>query len=177
MDLRARLKRLLPPDALNWLMLNFPIVYKFPIVSFESNMEDEALEDIGCLLATTALLNGDVIECGSSRCGTLRRCATLQSSDGAQERIAILLATPVLSESAKRPMVFGGEAPLAFARKSPAARPTILSPGRVERSQVVADCIEGRSQELLADPRRRHHSAGRYRINHRIPPCRNARAV
>ena len=70
MDLRARLKRLLPPDALNWLMLNFPIVYKFPIVSFESNMEDEALEDIGCLLATTALLSGDVIECGSSRCGT-----------------------------------------------------------------------------------------------------------
>ena len=70
MDLRARLKRLLPPDALNWLMLNFPIVYKFPIVSFESNMDDEAIEDIGCLLAATALLSGDVIECGSSRCGT-----------------------------------------------------------------------------------------------------------
>ena len=34
MSLRARLKRLLPDDTYNWLMLNFHILYRLPVVSF-----------------------------------------------------------------------------------------------------------------------------------------------
>ncbi len=46
MSLRARLKRLLPDATYNWMMLNFHILYRLPIVSFESNLDAEDMEDI-----------------------------------------------------------------------------------------------------------------------------------
>ena len=71
MNFRARLKRLLPPRAYNRLMLTLPALYKLPIVSYETNMAgDGGVEDLYELVQGASGRPGEIIECGSSRCGT-----------------------------------------------------------------------------------------------------------
>ena len=70
MRLQARLKRLLPARAYNGLMLKLSFLYAHPAVRFESNLDEAGIADLKTLLDATNRLAGDVIECGSSRCGT-----------------------------------------------------------------------------------------------------------
>ncbi len=90
MSLRARLKRLLPDDTYNWLMLNFHILYRLPVVSFESNIDEEGMEDIRQLLDIASSYNGDVVECGSSRCGTSILISKYLETLGIQKKIYAL---------------------------------------------------------------------------------------
>ena len=85
MSLRARLKRLLPADAYNSLMLSFPALYRLPMVRFESNMDRAGIGDITQLLDDTESLHGEVVECGSSRCGTTILIAEHLSEGGGRK--------------------------------------------------------------------------------------------
>lgn len=70
MTIKARIKRLLPPSVYNSIMLRLPILYQVPPVNWETNLTREGIEDVLRLLDSTLTLEGDIIECGSSRCGT-----------------------------------------------------------------------------------------------------------
>ena len=71
MQLKARIKRMVPPAVLNNIMLTFPQLYKTKLVCFESNLEaGGGLEDLQQQLESVLSLDGDIAECGSSRCGT-----------------------------------------------------------------------------------------------------------
>ena len=90
MSLRARLKRLLPDTTYNWIMLNFHILYRLPIVAFESNLDAEGMEDIKRLLDSASRRHGDIIECGSSRCGTSILIARYLETLGVRKKIFAL---------------------------------------------------------------------------------------
>jgi hypothetical protein len=60
----------MPSWLLNNLLLSFPQFYHTSWVNYESNLPRPALEDLQQSLRRATRLPGDVIECGSSRCGT-----------------------------------------------------------------------------------------------------------
>ena len=64
------MKRCIPGPLLNSLLLTFPSLYQTPLVNFESNLDADGLEDLRECLEKVAQLPGDVVELGSSRCGT-----------------------------------------------------------------------------------------------------------
>lgn len=70
MSMKARLKRVMPPRLYNWVMLAVPHLQRLPMVNYESNLDAAGLEDMRYLLGQVAALEGHIIECGSSRCGT-----------------------------------------------------------------------------------------------------------
>lgn len=70
MSLRARVRRLIPAPLHNKMMLRFPSLYRLSFVNFETNMSLEGMSDLRKVLNDVAILPGDIIECGSSRCGT-----------------------------------------------------------------------------------------------------------
>src|SRR4029079_3483593 len=71
MYLKEAVKRLVPPRLLNKTLLTFPWLYRMPVVSYESNLLSmNGLENLRSELDKVLNLAGDVIECGSSRCGT-----------------------------------------------------------------------------------------------------------
>src|SRR5262249_58622068 len=67
---RTRIKHAIPPSWLNAALLRFPFLYSTPLLKYETNLfEDHGIEDLLGQLRTVISLNGDIIECGSSRCG------------------------------------------------------------------------------------------------------------
>jgi Macrocin-O-methyltransferase (TylF) len=70
MGWRAKLKKCIPAPVLNRLLLTFPSLYHTSIVNFESNLDEAGLEDLAECLEQASRLPGDLIELGSSRCGT-----------------------------------------------------------------------------------------------------------
>ncbi len=70
MGWKAKLKRIIPGPALNRLLLSFPSLYHTSLVNFESNLDPSGLDDLIECLEEAARLPGDLIELGSSRCGT-----------------------------------------------------------------------------------------------------------
>ena len=88
MTIRAALKRLVPPPAFNWAMLHMTFLQRLPFVRYESNLESSGgLEDLAELVEMALPLEGDVIECGSSRCGTSILMADLMRSRGSNKRV------------------------------------------------------------------------------------------
>ena len=90
MALRARLKRLVPPRAYNRLMLSIPTLYKLSFVNYETNMSEDGLGDIYSLINGVARYPGEVIECGSSRCGTSILIARHLKNLGIHKRVHAL---------------------------------------------------------------------------------------
>jgi len=69
--MKAYIKHLIPPAVLNTILLRFPFLYHTTLVNFESNFQKaSAIQELLAQLATTLACEGDIIECGSSRCGT-----------------------------------------------------------------------------------------------------------
>ena len=72
MLLRARIALLLPQALLDGILLRLPILYKTKFINYESylsgriDIQSEIFESLDSVLN----LEGDVIECGSARCGT-----------------------------------------------------------------------------------------------------------
>ena len=67
---KATLKQAIPPALLNAVLLRFPSLYHTKLVFYETNLR--ALGGIDELLAQLARVldvDGQIIECGSSRCG------------------------------------------------------------------------------------------------------------
>ena len=69
--LKATIKKMIPPVFLNNLLLKFPALYKTRLVNYESNLQyNGGLEDLLSQLEFVTSIEGDVVECGSSRCGS-----------------------------------------------------------------------------------------------------------
>jgi predicted O-methyltransferase YrrM len=68
-QLRALLKRMIPVPLLNEALLALPVLYRTPLVNFETNISQDGIRDLLDILQETIGFPGDVIECGSSRCG------------------------------------------------------------------------------------------------------------
>jgi hypothetical protein len=67
---RKRIKHAIPPSWLNASFLRFPFLYSTPLLKYETNLvEDHGIEDLLTQLRNVISLHGDIIECGSSRCG------------------------------------------------------------------------------------------------------------
>ncbi len=90
LSMRARLKRLVPARLYNWIMLSLPWLQRLPIVNYESNLDQRGLQDLLDLLGRAATLEGDAIECGSSRCGTSLLMAKYMRSLGGQKLVYAL---------------------------------------------------------------------------------------
>lgn len=70
MDWRAAVKHAIPPDLLNRVLLAFPFLYRTRLVCYETNLRDgHGIDDLLSQLHLALGLDGDIIECGSSRCG------------------------------------------------------------------------------------------------------------
>ena len=69
MLLKARIARKVPQPVLNSVLLKFPILYKTKFINYESYLGDcidELLEKLDDVLG----VEGNLIECGSARCGS-----------------------------------------------------------------------------------------------------------
>jgi hypothetical protein len=68
--LRSRIKDFIPNALLNKLLLTFPRLYKLKLINYETNLvPNKGIEDLLSQLDAATSLSGDIIECGSSRCG------------------------------------------------------------------------------------------------------------
>jgi O-methyltransferase len=111
--MKTILKRAIPPRLLNNALLAFPSLYRTRLVNYETNMATPGLDDLLSQLECALELPGDIIECGSSRCGasvimanycrtrgiekTIYACDSFQGFDPEElrkERDAGLTATP-----------------------------------------------------------------------------------
>lgn len=83
--MRARVlaKRIIPPRLLNTTLLTLPALYRTSLVQYESNIDERGHRQIADALSRTTDIPGDVVECGSSRCGTgIRIALALGSGSG-----------------------------------------------------------------------------------------------
>ncbi len=70
MNWKAHVKRWVAPSVLNETLLRLPLLYRTPLVRYETNLqENRGVEDLLAQLALALPFEGDIIECGSSRCG------------------------------------------------------------------------------------------------------------
>ena len=65
-----RLARYTPQILLNNFLLTFPSLYRTSLVMSESYLGSHGIDDVLTKLYTVLTLEGDIIECGSARCGT-----------------------------------------------------------------------------------------------------------
>ncbi len=71
MNWKARVKHAIPPVMLNNFLLTFPFLYRTGLVYYETNLlEGGGVEDLLEQLNLIIEFDGDIIECGSSRCGS-----------------------------------------------------------------------------------------------------------
>lgn len=67
---KAKLKHTISPALLNTLLLRFPLLYRTGFVCYETNLQaGGGIDELIAQLATVLDVEGDIIECGSSRCG------------------------------------------------------------------------------------------------------------
>ena len=71
MTLKLKVKRAIPHYVLNNFLLTFPSLYRTNLVNYETNLqEDHGIDELLTLLGMVLKVKGNIIECGSSRCGT-----------------------------------------------------------------------------------------------------------
>lgn len=71
MNLKVKIKHAIPSFILNNLLLAFPFLYRTRLVYYETNLqENHGIEDLLMQLGMVLNIEGNIIECGSSRCGT-----------------------------------------------------------------------------------------------------------
>lgn len=87
----ARTRPLLPQSTLNNLLLRFPFIYRLRFVNYESGLRDNhGLIDLMNELKSVLNVEGDIIECGSDRCGTSVIMAKFLKSNGVTKKIYAL---------------------------------------------------------------------------------------
>jgi O-methyltransferase len=84
---RLRVKRLIPPTLLNYALLRAPVLYRTALVNYETNMGPSELADLHEILPEVVRAHGDLIECGSSRCGSAVITALWLKKHGHNRRI------------------------------------------------------------------------------------------
>jgi len=70
MHWRSAVKQAIPPAILNRVLLAFPVLYRTRLVCYETTLRDgHGIDDLLSQLDLALGLDGDIIECGCSRCG------------------------------------------------------------------------------------------------------------
>src|SRR5262245_4481530 len=69
MKWKLLIKRSIPTNILNNLLLSFPFLYRTKAVNYETNLSTDEIADLLSQLDHVLQLEGNIIECGSSRCG------------------------------------------------------------------------------------------------------------
>jgi macrocin-O-methyltransferase TylF-like protien len=87
MSWKGTVKHLIPPSLLNSLLLRAPFLYRTQLVNFETNMDGDGLSDLLEALDEVKEVEGDVIECGASRCGTSIILARYITSKNLRKRV------------------------------------------------------------------------------------------
>ena len=90
LPMKSKLKSLLPARLYNWIMLSLPWLQHFSIVNYESALHPVGLQELLGLLGRVATLEGDIIECGTYRCGTSLLMAKYVRSLGGQKLVYAL---------------------------------------------------------------------------------------
>lgn len=86
--IKATLKHLIPPAILNSVLLKLPFLYRTPLVDYETNLRPHlGIEDLLGQLDLALKIDGDIVECGCSRCGSTVIMAERLRSIGAQRMI------------------------------------------------------------------------------------------
>lgn len=85
--IKSMVKRAIPPALLNRVLLTFPALYRTRLVNYETNLTVAGQEDLLEAVEAVLRLQGDIIECGSSRCGGSILMAHYMRSRGVMKRI------------------------------------------------------------------------------------------
>ncbi len=71
MNWKGAIKQKIPPFILNRFLLIFPFLYRTKLVNYETNLQGNfGIDDLLSQLRFVLDVKGNIIECGSSRCGT-----------------------------------------------------------------------------------------------------------
>jgi O-methyltransferase len=88
MNWKAVVKRAIPPGVLNQMLLRFPALYRTRLVYYETTLQDEhGADELLSELGQVLHLEGDIVECGSSRCGASAIMADLLRRKGVRKQI------------------------------------------------------------------------------------------
>ena len=69
-SLKTKIKHTIPPALLNALLLRFPSLYRTELVFYETNHRaGGGIDELLAQLTMVLNVEGEIIECGSSRCG------------------------------------------------------------------------------------------------------------
>lgn len=86
MSLRTVIKRIIPLHILNRTLLTFPSLYRTRAVLYETNI-GSAVEELLAQIDLTLQIEGDIVECGSARCGTSILIAEHLRSRGVDKKV------------------------------------------------------------------------------------------
>ena len=87
-DVKLFMKRIIPGPLLNNTLLTFPRLYRSRLVRYETNFQwDENVRELLDLLEKTVSLEGEIVECGSARCGTSIIMANFLKAKGIGKKI------------------------------------------------------------------------------------------
>jgi hypothetical protein len=90
LSLKARIKHMIPTPLLNSALLTFPQLYKLPFIRYETNVGVRGVKTILGILDRVTPLEGNIIECGTSRCGTTAIMAGYLKEKGLNKHIYAL---------------------------------------------------------------------------------------
>jgi len=87
-SLKVRLKHAIPPGLLNAVLLRFPFLYQTRLVFYETTLLTAGgIDELLSQLVTVLNVEGEIIECGSSRCGASIIMAKYLQTQGVNKKI------------------------------------------------------------------------------------------
>jgi O-methyltransferase len=87
-SLKVGIKHAIPPALLNSVLLRFPFLYQTRLVFYETTLVTAGgIDELLSQLAKVLNINGEIIECGSSRCGASIIMAKYLQSMGVNKKI------------------------------------------------------------------------------------------
>lgn len=81
---------LLPLSLVNSILLTFPFLYHTRVVNYESMITDDGIQDVIDKLSMVLNIEGDIVECGTARCGTAVIIANYLRSKGIEKKVYAL---------------------------------------------------------------------------------------
>jgi len=88
MSIRGKIRTIFPESTFNSFLLTFPSLYKTKFINYESNLAlDNKIEKFLEQLDKVIEIEGNIIECGSARCGTSIIMANYLRKKGIKKKI------------------------------------------------------------------------------------------
>ena len=87
MNLKQRIKRVIPPALLNRTLLALPFLYRTSLINYETNADSAGVADLLSQLEAVLDVQGDIVECGSSRCGASIIMANALRAAGSEKKV------------------------------------------------------------------------------------------